>query len=282
MNEIQIISQDVDVFESQERALIDSQVATAKRYPRNLLRVRDNSVAIACMNKETAEACRYAKPTGGKNITGPSVHLARIVVQQFGNVRVQQYVKQITETTVICEAIAMDVETNYAVKSEVRRSIIDRNGLRYKDSVIETNAMAAMAIAERNVILKIIPKSIVDTVYSEAFKFANGDLSDATKLILARDKAFDYFKSEYGATEKEVYECLGLKTKEAVKAEHIADLRGFMQALKDKEITVEELFKRNVDRGSEKPIVQQPDPTEQAAASATETAPKSKLKLEDL
>ena len=90
------------------------------------------------------------------------------------------------------------------------------------------------------------------------------------------------FKSEYGATEKEVYECLGLKTKEAVKAEHIADLRGFMQALKDKEITVEELFKRNVDRGSEKPIVQQPDPTEPAAVAAPETAQKSKLKLEDL
>jgi hypothetical protein len=61
--EVQVIdSVGVEVFEAQERASIDIQVATAKRYPRNLNRVKDNSVSIACMNKETAEACRFANP----------------------------------------------------------------------------------------------------------------------------------------------------------------------------------------------------------------------------
>ena len=245
MESIQILEgQGLEVFEAQERAAIDIQVATAKKYPRDLMRVKNNSIAIVCMDKETAESCRYAKPVGGKNVVGASVHLARIVCQQYGNIRVQQRIKQITDRVIVAEAVAFDLETNYAVCVEGRRSIIDSRGIRYKESVIETNAMAILAIAERNAILKVIPKALIDTVYKEAFKFANGDLSDNAKLQVAIAKAFEYFKIECEATEEEILSCLGLKTKEAVKAEHIADLRGYMQALKDKELTCNELFKR--------------------------------------
>jgi len=266
MEDLQVIeSTGIDVFEAQERASIDIQVSTAKRYPRNLKRVKDNSIAIACMDKETAESCRYAKPVGGKNVTGASVHLARIVCQQYGNIRVQQRIKQIDHKSIVAEAVAFDMETNYAVCVEARRSILDKNGLRFKESVIETNAMAILAIAERNAILKVVPKAIIDSVYKEAFSFANGDLSDNAKLLTAREKAIDFFKNEYGATEEEVISCLGLKTKEAIKAEHIADLRGFMQALKDKEITPEELFNRadKANRGHKAEVVQQDEPQQQ-------------------
>lgn len=269
---VQVISEGVEVFEAQERAAIDTQVATAKKYPRTLTRVRLNSIAIATMNKETAEACRYAKPVGGKNVVGPSVHLARILAQQYGNIRVQQRIKQITDRSIIAEAVAFDMETNYAVCVEARRSIIDRNGKRYSDSVIETNAMAILAVAERNAILKVVPKSIIDSVYDEAFKCANGDLSDNAKLLQARDKAFELFKTEYGATEEELLTCLGIKTKEAVKAEHIADLRGYLQALRDKEVNPDELFKRNKERNAASDeVIEQKDPEPQAEGKPKET-----------
>lgn len=263
---IQIIDNSgIEVFEAQERAAIDSQVATAKRYPRNLTRVKENSIKIACMDKETAESCRYAKPVGDKKVVGASVHLARIVCQQYGNIRVQQRIKLIDSKTIVAEAVAFDMETNYAVCVEARRSILDKFGMRYKEHVIETNAMAILAIAERNAILKVVPKSIIDTVYNEAFRFANGDLSDNAKLIIARDKAFEFFKNEYAATEDEVVACLGLKTKEAIKPEHIVDLRGYMQSLKDKEMTVEELFNRKKDREApQTEFIDQPEPTETA------------------
>ena len=161
---------------------------------------------------------------------------------------------------------------------EARRSIIDRKGNRYTESVIETNAMAILAIAERNAILKVVPKSIIDSVYDEAFKCANGDLSDTAKLVQARDKAFEYLKTEYGATEVEVLSCLGIKTKEAVKAEHIADLRGYVQALKDKEITAAELFKRNSERNATNDeIIEQKDPEPQAEAAQGKEPKKVKI-----
>ena len=48
-----------------------------------------------------------------------------------------------------------------------------------------------------------------------------------------------------------IYGCgdtLFLKTKDAIKPEHIADLRGFMQSLKDKEVSPEDLFKPEIDK----------------------------------
>jgi len=235
----------LEVFEAQERAAIDTQIATAKRYPRDLMRVKNNSVAIVMMDKETAESCRYAKPVAGGNVSGPSVHLARIICQQYGNIRVQQRIKQITQREIVAEAVAFDLETNYAVSVEARRSIIGKNGMRYSDSLIDTNAMATLAIAERNAVLKVIPKSITDSVYKAAFNFVNGDLDNDQKLQAAKKKAFDYFKETYDANEVQVLGLIGLKNANQIKPDHIADLRAFIQALKDGDTTADELFKRN-------------------------------------
>jgi len=243
----------IEVFEAQERAAIDTQVATAKRYPRNLRRVLENSVVIATMNKETAKSCRYAKPVNGKNINGPSVHLARIIVQQYGNIRVQQRIKSIDARSVVAEAVAFDMETNYAVCVEARRSIIGKTGMRYSDSVIETNAMAILAIAERNAIFKVIPKSLIDHVYNEAFNFAFGELTDNTKLLKEKERIFKEFKNTYGLTEEEVLKSIGVNTKEAINPEHIADLVGFIQALKDKELAPDDI--RN--KGAQKKTVEE-------------------------
>lgn len=253
-----IEGQGVDVFEAQERAAIDMQIATAKRWPRSLSRVRDNSVAIVCMDKKTAETVQYSKPVGGKFITGPSVHLARIITQQYGNIRVQQRIKQITDKVIVAEAVAFDLETNYAVSVEARRSIIGKDGRRYAESVIETNSMATLAIAERNAILKVIPRSIVDSVYNAALEFLNASLSDKDKFILERKRVFAFFEEKYGAKEPEVLALLGLRTIGQVKIEHITTLRGFLQAIKDGELTATELFDKKanapVDVIENKPI----------------------------
>jgi len=245
LNDVRVIeTQGLEIFEAQERAAIDIQVNTAKRFPRELRRVLENSIVIATLDKETAKSCRYAKPVGGQDVTGPSVHLARIICQQYGNIRVQQRIKQIDARSVVAEAVAFDLETNYAVCVEARRSIIDRHGNRYSDSVIETNAMAILAIAERNAVLKVIPRSITEKVYNEAFKFAFGDLSDSAKLLKERERIFKTFKNEYGINEEAVIKCVGLKAKGAIKAEHIADLQGYLQALTDKELTPEDIINK--------------------------------------
>lgn len=268
--DIVIISNDVEMLEADKRAEFDIQISTAKRFPRDLTRVKNNAVAIVTMSKETAETCRYVLPRGTKNLSGPSVHLARILAQQYGNLRVNASVKQITDKQVVSESIAWDLETNYASKIEVRRSIMQneyvfdpktnksvKTGrmLRMNDDMITVTGNAANAIAFRNAVLNIIPKSIIDVAYNASIECITGDLSDETKLIKVRDAAIKWWKETHGVSELQILESLKLKVVTQIKAQQIADLRGFAQSIKDGDATVNSIFnapKKDERSGDEK------------------------------
>lgn len=226
-----------------ERANVDSQVATAKQYPRDLVRSINNSIAMATMDYNTAQSCGYALPRGGKPITGPSVHLAKLIVSNWGNIRVEAKVVQITDKQVISRGTCWDLENNVATAFEVRRSIVGKNGRRFSDDMITVTGNAANSIAYRNAVFSVIPKAITDKVYQAAQHFITGDLSDEEKIVARRKKCIDFFKDEYGITEKEVVMLCGKQTVNQIKADQIALLLGITQSLKDGDTTVEELMK---------------------------------------
>lgn len=225
-----------------ERANVDSQVATAKQYPRNIKRSIDNSIVMATMDTETAQSCGYALPRGGKPITGPSVHLAKIIVSNWGNMRTEARVVQITDKQVISRGTAWDLEANVASAFEVRRSIIDSKGRRYSDDMITVTGNAANSIAYRNAVFSVIPKAVVDKVYKAAQRAITGDLSDEEKLIKRRTSAIKYFIDEYDIKEEEVVKLCGKQTVNQIKADEIALLLGMAQSLKDGDSTVDELL----------------------------------------
>lgn len=237
--------QDVQIVQvdAVERANVDSQVATAKRYPRDIRRSIDNSVVMATMNQETAQSCSYALPRGGKPITGPSVHLAKIIVSNWGNMRTEAKVVQITDKQVISRGTCWDLETNVASAFEVRRSIIGKNGQRFSDDMITVTGNAANSIAYRNAVFAVIPKAITDRVYYAAQKFITGDLSDYDKLLKVRTGVLNNFKNNYGITEEEVVKMCGKQTANQIGADEISMLMGTIQALKDEDTTVDELMK---------------------------------------
>ena len=237
--------QDVQIVQvdAVERANVDSQVATAKRYPRDIRRSIDNSVVMATMNQETAQSCSYALPRGGKPITGPSVHLAKIIVSNWGNMRTEAKVVQITDKQVISRGTCWDLETNVASAFEVRRSIIGKNGQRFSDDMITVTGNAANSIAYRNAVFAVVPKAITDRVYYAAQKFITGDLSDYDKLLKVRTGVLNNFKNNYGITEEEVVKMCGKQTANQIGADEISMLMGTIQALKDEDTTVDELMK---------------------------------------
>lgn len=225
-----------------ERANIDIQVSTAKQYPRSISRCTNNAVALATMDRETAQSCGYALPRGGKPITGPSVHLAKIIAQQYGNLRAEAKVVEITDKQIVSRGTAWDLENNNAYSVEVRRSIVGRNGNRFTDDMITVTGNAANSIAYRNAIFGIVPKSITDKAYKAAQHLITGDLSDEEKLIKRRDSAIKHFTDTYGISEEEVIKLCGKHTVNQIQADEIALLLGFAQSLKDGDTTVDELM----------------------------------------
>lgn len=239
---IQVDATPVYALDQVERAAVDVQVTTAKAYPRNIQRCKTNVIALVTMDKATAGSCRYSLPRGGKPITGPTIHLAKILAQQYGNMRAEAKVVEITDRQVISRGTCWDLENNYAVAFEVRRSIWGKNG-RYTDDMITVTGNAANAIAYRNAVLAVIPKGITDAAASAAQQLITGDLSDETKLIARRKKALDYFQSEFAIKEDEVLKMLGKQTINQIGAEQISIMISTQQALKDGDTTVEELLK---------------------------------------
>ena len=233
----------VVLVDAVESANVDSQVATAKRYPRDIRRSIDNSVVMATINQETAQSCSYALPRGGSPIMGPSVHLAKIIVSNWGNMRTEAKVVQITDKQVISRGTCWDLETNVASSFEVRRSIIGKNGQRFSDDMITVTGNAANSISYRNAVFAVIPKAIIDRVYYAAQRFITGDLSDSDKLLKARTGILNNFKNNYSITEEEVVKMCGKQTVNQINADEISMLMGTIQALKDGDTTVDELMK---------------------------------------
>lgn len=225
-----------------ERANVDVQVSTAKRYPRDMRRSVNNSIVMATMNEEVARSCGYALPRGGKPVTGPSVHLAKIIVSNWGNMRTEAKVVQITDKQVISRGTAWDLENNVASAFEVRRSIVDKYGKRYSDDMITVTGNAANAIAYRNAVFAVIPKSITDRIYRAAQQSITGDLSDNDVLLKKRTKIFADFKNTYGIDENTVVKICGKNTDQQIGADEIALLVGLLQSLKDGDTTVDEVL----------------------------------------
>lgn len=243
MEEITITEmQDASVIYNQDKATIDVQIATAKAYPRNVRRATENAIAIVTLDAETASTCTYSLPRAGKPITGPTVHLAKILAQNWGNLRCEAKVVEIGTKQITSQAIAFDLENNLAIKVEVKRSIMSKTG-RFNDDMITVTGNAANAIALRNAILSVIPKAIVDKVYNEAKHTITGDLSDNTKLIAKRKKVMDGFIQTYGINEKEVLNAIGKVAIEHITQDDLVVLIGIGQAIKDGDTTIDEAFR---------------------------------------
>lgn len=234
-----------DVVYQQDKAQIDIQVATAKQYPRNIMRAVDNSIAIVTMDPQTAATCNYSLPRGGKTLSGPSVHLATILAQNWGNLRVESKVVDISDKQITSQAVCFDLENNLAIKVEVKRSISTRSG-RMNDDMITVTGNAANSIAFRNAVLKVIPKGVVDKVYNAAKNTITGDISDEQKFKNKRKQVFDKLKDEYGVSEKEVLETIGKAAVSNITREDLVTIIGIGQSLKDGDTTVEQAFRSGV------------------------------------
>ena len=264
-------AQSVIQMDAIEKANVDVQVTTAKQFPRNVTRAIQNSIVMATIDPETAQMMRYALPRGGKPITGPSVHLAKLIVSNWGNVRAEAKVVQITDSQVVSRGTCWDLENNVATAIEVRRNIKGKNGQRFSDDMITVVGNAANSIAFRNAVFSVIPKAVTDKVYRAAQECITGDLSDEAKLLQKRTNCLKFFNDEYGITEEEVIKLCGKQTVNQIKADEIALMLGIYQSLKDGDTTVEEVMEP----------IRKEKKKDDIAAVAAEAATQGKAKKKD-
>lgn len=225
-------------LEALNRSEIDIQITTAKRYPRSIKAFKQQAMEMATLDEETAGSMFYVLPRGGKKIEGPSVRLAEVVGSCYGNLRYGSRIVAVDEKFITAQGACHDLEKNIAINYEVKRRITNKAGVRFNDDMIQTTGNAACAIALREAIFKIVPRSIFKAIYEEARLTSVGK---ATSMSEKRHKAVDWFKKA-GATEAQIFGFLGRAGIDEITIDDLITLRGMVTAIKDGEITIEAAF----------------------------------------
>lgn len=220
------------------RAEIDSQIATAKQYPRRIRDSLKNAIALATMTEGMAQSCIYALPRGGKVITGPSVRLAEIVAGCWGNMRFGARTVDDDGKMITVQGFAHDLETNTAFAFDLKARVTDKRGNRYSEDMVIMATNAASSKALRNAIFKVVPRALVDEILAAAQKVAKGDEKTFSKR---RADAMAYFKKQ-GVAEAKVLALCGKHTTDDLDGSDLANLVSLVTSIKEGELTLAEAF----------------------------------------
>lgn len=225
-------------LESMERASIDMQIATARRYPRTLSTVLKRVTELATLDEETAGSCFYRLNRQGKNIEGPTIRFAEIAVSSFGNIRYGSRVVANDGKTITGQGFCHDLENNVMNTTEVKRRITNKDGKTYTDDMQVVTGNAACAIAARNAVFKVIPFAVVKSIMSEAKRVAIGDVKTLSER---RTRTLEKL-ANLGVNEKRACAAVGKTGVEEIGLDDLATLFGLFNSVKEEEQTVEEAF----------------------------------------
>lgn len=247
--ENQIIQvQQAEMLQALNRAEIDQQVATAKQYPRHLPTVLNKIQTYATMDEDTASECFYVLHRNGaggstQDIEGLSVRMAEIIAGAWGNLRVATRIIGNDGKMITAQAVCHDLETNVAISTEVKRSILTNKGYQFSQDMQVVTGNAAAAIAFRNAVLKVIPKAVTKHVIDEVRKVAMGQALD---LVTQRQTLIQYF-AKFNVTEQMIFDLLQITMREELDKERVFMLKGIYNAIKEGDTTVQEAFLKPIE-----------------------------------
>lgn len=226
------------VVEAMTRAEIDSQIATAKKYPRSYKKFLDDAMMMATLSEDVAAGCMYSIPRDGKTINGPSVRMAEIVASAWRNIRVDCRIVEIGDTSLVARAVCIDLEANNGQSVEVRVRITNRQNKRYSEDMIGVTAQAAISKARRNAIFSVVPRAFVEPILAEARRVAVGDQKT---LAVRRSAMMAHFQS-LGILPARVFAAVGVAGEADISLDHLATLRGYATAIKTGEVGIDTVF----------------------------------------
>lgn len=277
-NQTQTISSS-EALEALNRAEVDIQVETAKRWPSHstpdqIAAALRKAEAFALVDSETAESCFYRLERQGKNgertvIEGPSIRLAEIIAASWGNLRIATQIVGNDGRFITARGACHDLESNVAQIVETRRGITTSKGYTFSADMQTVTGNAAAAIARRNAILAVIPAAVFKPLYGRIRDFVLGEVTN--DLENRRAKMLRTFATA-GVTREMILEYLGVSDIADVDAEMMTRLVGVWNAIKDGQTTVEETFRRAKEPDQRSEAARIIEKSRQTAAKAAQGA----------
>lgn len=231
----------VAVAESRAAQEVQAAMIVAKRFPRDET-AAFNRVLKSCKRKTLAECSMYVYPRGNLQVTGPTIRLAEVLAQNWGNVDfgIIELEQKNGESTMM--AYAWDLETNtrqtkvFTVKHERHTK---KGSYRLTDprDIYEMTANQG-ARRMRACILGIIPGDLVDAAIAECEKTMKGDNDEP---LMDRVRKMVSVFTEFGVTQEMIETRLGHRIDVTIETELVL-LRKMYLSIRDNMANAHDLF----------------------------------------
>lgn len=230
---------------SREMEEVKGQIFMARQFPRNVFQA-EQRILDACKRPSLAQTAVYRYPRGGSMVEGPSIRLAEVLAQNWGNIAfgVKELEQKNGES--VAMAYAWDLETNVRQEKvftvpHVRKA---KGKLKKLDDPRDIYEMVANQGARRlrACILGIIPGDIVEAAIEECNKTLAGNNKEPLKDRIA--KALEAYKNHFRVTQEMIEDRFGYKA-EAFTEYDFLELIKIFNSLKDGMSKVEDWFDKN-------------------------------------
>lgn len=227
---------------SREMEEVKGAIFLAKQFPRNVFQA-ENRILDSCKRPALAQVAMYQYPRGGTKVTGPSIRLAEVLAQNWGNLSFGVKELEQREGESIAMAYAWDLETN--VRQEkvfaVKHSIGTKKGLKLLTDPRDIYEKVANDGSRRlrACILGIIPGDIVEKAIEECERTLQGNSKGPLKDRIA--KALQAFREQHRVTQEMVEERFGYNAESFTEYDYLELIKIF-NSIKDGMSKPEEWF----------------------------------------
>lgn len=229
---------------SREMEEVKGQIFMARQFPRNIFQ-SEQRILDSCKRPELAKSAVYSYPRGGTKVEGPSIRLAEVLAQNWGNLSfgVKELEQKSGES--IALAYAWDLETN--VRQEkvftVPHSRKANGSIKKLEDPRDIYELVANNGARRlrACILGIIPGDIVDKALAECNKTLQGNNQGPLKDRIS--VALKAFKDKYRVTQEMVETRFGYNAEAFTEYDYLELIKIF-NSLKDGMSKVDDWFEK--------------------------------------
>lgn len=221
-----------DSGQQREIAEVQAAMVIAKRFPRNAIEAMDK-ILQACTRPSLAEGALYSYSRGGSEITGPSIRLAEVAAQAWGNVSfgIRELEQRNGESTV--EAFAWDVENNTRqVKVfQVKHERHTKQGSKRLEDPRDVYELVANQGARRlrACILGVIPGDVIEAAVKQCEDTMRASADTSPEAL---KKLADAFAGAFGVTQSQIETRIQCRL-QAIRPAQIVQLKKVYASMRD-------------------------------------------------
>ncbi|WP_079709950.1 hypothetical protein [Paraliobacillus ryukyuensis] len=230
---------------SREMEEVKGQIFMAKQFPRNVYQA-EQRILDNCKRPNLAGQAVYSYPKGGTKVEGPSIRLAEVIAQNWGNLSFGIKELEQKEGESVAMAYAWDLETNVRQEKVFTVKHTRKAGKQLKKLTDPRDIYELVANngarRVRACILGVIPGDIIDNAVSECNKTLQGQNQEPIKDRIA--KSLKFFKEKYGVTQEQIEERIGYNIS-AFTEYDLVQLGNIYNSLKDGMSKVDDWFNKD-------------------------------------